>query len=610
MNTLDAVDPAAPPAPDGRAAENGLALLLGGALAIRLGLANHPIHETDAIFGALFALIALGFRRRSPQLPRAWLWWSMTFGAVLCASAWASPHPFVAALAIPSWLAPAWAFSACALLPRRQVPRVIACIALACSASALVAWYQRWVLWPQILEAVPHASDIAARLASGRPLGLSLSPDLGGALALLGLQGCGVRMLHERGVRKWPFAVGGALCGAGMIASASAGVALAFGVLGSAWGLLWLLQARHFRWRNAAVSLLVLAPVVAVGTLGRGAAALSRSMEERLWNWWVSYQAFLDHPLLGFGPGRFAAAYAHHRVPEANVTRYAHSTIFHALVEIGTLGVVCLLIMGAVWLAGLLRMRAHAQPERRSSVHLMLAGCLALGLRCAFDYDGQISQTACGLMAWCGLTWAYLSPERPASAVPRAWSVVALAGLNAAWFMLLLAVLHPRASLLDSARLAEASPSPAAERARLQDYAAKYPGDIHIAAQDLKWRLEAYRRCAHDCAQGDEELGRWVSNQLQAPLPPPPFYVASVRLAWTRGDLGLARAQLAAGLKQTPGDLGLRALSILMAETEHARAIAEAEALRWQARERLEQALLALQPLSLRAPAPVPTPLE
>lgn len=585
-----------------------LALVLGGALALRVGLANHPLDEIDALFGACFASLGMALCGRERRLPRSWLGLGVVFSSLIWMSAWSSPHRIVAAFAIPSWWAPGFVFCACALLPRCAVPRLVAFLALPCILSAGTALYQRWVLWPETLQNVVTSPEITARLQSGRPLGLSLSPDLGGALALLGFV-CALFLLRDAPPRHkllWTAAAG--LCLAGVAASASAGVALALGAFGGLWGILWLWRTRHLPWRKAGLLVLPLLPVAAIALLARGPDALARSMDERLWNWKIAWLAFVDSPLLGFGPGRFAAAYAQHRLHEANVTRYAHSAFFHGLVEIGALGTLCLAALCVVVVGGLFSRGIRDRNNHGGVNDFMWAAGLALGLRCAFDYDAQIAQTACGLAAWWGLMWARLAPISAEPPVTTHRPLQAFLGTSALTFLFLLGLLQPRNALL--AATEGDSPIEKITMEQLQTHAERFPMDVHVAARFLHLRLEALRHCDVDCDERREVVERWVSEQLQMPMAPPPFYVASARLARMRDDMPMAHAQLAAGLKQTPGDLGLRALSVLLAETQDARSAAYAESLLWQSRQRLENTLRYFHSIEMDAASAAPRSVQ
>ena len=569
--------------------ENLLVLLLGGALALRLAIANHPIQEIDALSGACFAVLGLGLAARHPQLPRYWIWLSVLFAALVGVSAWASPHRIVSIYAIPSWWFPGFVFGACALVPKSAVPRLVSFLAIPCTISAGTALYQRFVLWPETLQNVSASSELVARLSSGRPLGLSLSPDLGGAIALLGFFCALFHFRDAETTRKWLWAAPGGICLAGVVASASAGVALALGVFGGLTFAFWLLQNEQGPWRKSGWALFPLLPLAAMAILGRGPDALMRSMHERLWNWRVAWEAFGHSPVLGFGPGRFAAAYAQHRVPDANITRYAHSTFFHGLVELGGLGILVFLALVTVVVVGL-ALHSHQKRDDKDVVyHLMWAAGLALGLRWTFDYDAQIAQTACGLSAWWGLMWARLAPSTKRAPRGSPFSVQAFFGTGVIAFFVLAGALHSRNKLLSDTE--GDAPIEITMVEQLQSHAERFPEDVHIAARLLKLQIDALNDCVIDCENQRQDLAHWISVQLQAPMPPSPFYVASVRLAVLRNDLATAHAQLAAGLKQTPGDLGLRALSVLLAETQDARRAAYEEAIRWQARKRLENAM-------------------
>jgi O-antigen ligase len=96
-------------------------------------------------------------------------------------------------------------------------------------------------------------------------------------------------------------------------------------------------------WRAAAVLALAGAAAavgLAVAAAARGSQALQVSAGERLENWRVALDAFVDAPLFGHGLFRFAPAYLERRTPDDNITRYAHSLPLQWLAETGVAGVI------------------------------------------------------------------------------------------------------------------------------------------------------------------------------------------------------------------------------------------------------------------------------
>ncbi len=259
-------------------------------------------------------------------------------------------------------------------------------LALGGAAHAFVAAHQRFIVWP---DALAHQVELELepsmieRLASLRPLGLSISPDLSAAVGIAGVVGAAA-LVVDQGLplaqRRWAGMLGGVSLGALLLSrSFGALLAVAVGVVVVA------VLSRSLR------ALLVLG-LCALGALfavvGRGMGAMSASAAERLENWRIALQAFVDAPLVGQGLMRFAPAYLERRGPDDNVTRYAHSLPLQWLAETGLVGAVAAVVVVVVVATQLFG--GAMSLQRR----LLVGGTIALWSRGLIDYDFEVGQTA------------------------------------------------------------------------------------------------------------------------------------------------------------------------------------------------------------------------
>lgn len=572
-------------------------------LALRLITTGHSPDARDAWLAALLAAVgASAARHPAATLPRRLLWALAAFVGVALVSSGLSLAPYLSWLASPTLWTPLVVFLGILAVgaPARQL--VLGAIALAGTSSALVGAYQVGVAWPALATSAGAAElppALLSRLQGGRALGLSLSPDLGGALALGGLAACATLALdaRKRSDPRWRLLlVGAALCGVGVVLSRSAGVALAGALAGMVWALLRIgprLSSVAGPRRALVWAALGLggagAGGAAVGTLGRGFEALAHSADERLWNWAVAWDAFGASPLVGHGVGRFASAYAHHQLPGANITRYAHSLPLHTLVELGMAGVcAALLCVGGMLHWRVPQLRRQAQDPARLP---LLAGCAALWCRCAYDYDAQIAQGAALLAALSALSLSPPDDEERLheGGVPLRVPLMALALLCSASAV---------PSLWREAVWPEVRSSsyvPAEASSALRRYAQVFPGDEHAAVLLLQMDLSAALACESGCEARFRALEARVLERCAAPGAPPPFWAAAVRLAAGRGAMNEARTRLDAALRATPGDPSLRALDVALAEQRGRADPARQEALRWMSPGTLERARAALR---------------
>ncbi len=354
-------------------------LVVVGVVVARVGVVGHAPDAAGAVFavvcGALFFFF--GSSRVVDVVAAALL------GAALCAVP-LSRDPWVSFLALSLVVGVVAGVAVGAAAPRRAV---LTGLAIAGTLHGLVTLWQRFVSWPAALADGALPPEVLARMSSLRPLGLSLSPDLGAAVALAGVVAA-VALAVDLGAKGRVGAIVGAIVCAGAVAvSRSYGVFVCAGV-----GVV-VFAIRQRSWK--ALSLLIVAGVGVVAVAAtRGVAALSTSAEERWRNWQIAVDAFIDAPVVGQGLLRFAPAYLERRTPDANVTRYAHSFVLQWLSETGVVGGAALVVAVVAVVA------AVVNGPRTLSHNVVVAGAAALCARGLIDYDLHVSQTAllCALL--------------------------------------------------------------------------------------------------------------------------------------------------------------------------------------------------------------------
>jgi O-antigen ligase len=526
-----------------------VALAAGGLVAARCVVGDHTPSVDDALFAAGFAVLALVVAK-GPG-PRASLWVAAGLLGVAAVGVLASWHPLISIAATPVLLGPAAAFVAvCAGGPALR-PALLGGLAAGGALNAITAWTQKLVLWP---DALARAKELGlkareiAQLQHGRPHGLSFSPDLMAALCLAGaVAATALAAGAARRESRAAFVALALLATSGVAASRSAGAALALGLFLAVLVVLRLHALRGARVALAGALVGAALPVLSILALGRGRAIFT-SAGERVWNWQIGLEAFGAHPILGVGLARFPAAYAAHRVPEANMTRYAHSTPVHTLVEVGGVGggVLCALLLA--WLFLTLRARARSAGEGVDDI--LLAGALALFARTLFDYDGQVAQTATSLAVVAGLAFAaHRRPEQSATVSPAL-----LRGVMGVLLAVCLAAgawqLSRERALAPFERLAKRAPT---DVKRLRAHTDAHPGDVvaqALVARTLRVRL---LRCKSDCDALREEARAFVEAQAPSEHPAPDLFVLAAEVAAAEGDLVRARSETERALALEPG---------------------------------------------------------
>lgn len=160
------------------------------------------------------------------------------------------------------------------------------------------------------------------------------------------------------------------------------------------------------RWRIALIA------AAAIATLGVGALAsqhggrliasrIGPGSEDRLRTWGNVWQAALDQPLLGTGPGTFRIVEVDGG--EAILTRYAHNEYLQAFSETGLLGLAAIAIAVALlgrwlWLA---RPRTHGTDRMLWAV--AAASCTAFAVHSGFDFIWRMPLLVAVAFLWLGI---------------------------------------------------------------------------------------------------------------------------------------------------------------------------------------------------------------
>lgn len=541
-----------------------LAALCAGIVLLRASLPAHAPALVDAHAAA--AACALVFIVPAPRVS-----WHIAALVVLAPvlSLIGSWDPWVSLLSLPVAIGAAAFFMLGAGAAGAARTGLLVGLAAAGTLNALTGLVQRAVLYPQALadaEKLGLGPTQIERLRSARPLGLSLSPDLAGAISLMGLFAAAALLAQASDRRARALGITAATASlVGVLLSRSAGTALGL-VLGLAVAAALLGDRRRL-----AVGLLgALVPLGAVVAL-RGADALLLSVHERLLNYRAAFAIFLDAPVFGVGVARFAPAYAQFREPGANVTRYAHSAWAQGLAETGLVGAV--LACAALVLV----LRALRTAPRTPAAALLLGGVAASFARASVDYDLQVGQTAAlvgllvGLAVHPGIQAAAMPAPAPGVERPQRLGAATM-GL----FVLGIAVvLFIREGVLRTDPL-----SPVA----VQELAARAPHDVEAQLAQARFELDGMAVCSAEATC--DALARAARARLDAlcarPRPPSAALLLRARLRMRQDDAPGALDDVDHALRLDPGnDTAHRMGVALAAQLERDVGARLGEAARW-----------------------------
>lgn len=512
-----------------------------------------PAHAPAAV-DAHLALAAVALAR-AHAVPRA----ALVAAALVIAGALASVplswHPLISLIALPAVLGPA-AF----LLVGTQAPArsgALWGLAVGGAANAVAAAVQRFWTWPELVARSGHELDdaVVGRLTQARALGLSLSPDLCGALCIAGACAGAVLALEApyRERRLAPVAL--ALTSlAGVVVVRSFGSALALGAGGAL--ALALVLARRAGRAGVAAAMAGLG-VGALALLGafvsRGGDALAASAAERVANWRVALEVFSSAPATGVGLARFPAAYLVERTPDANLTRYAHSGPLQWLAETGAVGFALAAAGVVVMVIALWRRRAGWSPVQL----VVVAGAGALAARTLIDYDGQVAQTASVLALMVGLVWS--AGDDATDAVALTWHRRITLAVAIAVVPLVVVPLWREAALSDDA-----------DDAALTRYAARLPSDpeAHVALGARAVDRLAACPDPEACRAAHAEARRTLDAAAAAAHPSSAVFVLRARVHAYAGALELAERDVDTALALNPGSAPAHQLAVELARAQ------------------------------------------
>jgi O-antigen ligase len=334
-----------------------------------------------------------------------WLIWQAV-------SACFSTDPRLTRLVLPHFLACVACFVAGRfLLARaRQADLFWGIIALAALVTLVNGWEQRFggleetrrqfELLPPEIRAAMDTPEFRARMASQRIFSVFFYPNAfaGGlllvlppALALV-WRFCARRSPRLAAAATASLALAGAACLAWTGSKAGWLIAVALGV-----AFLWLGPwAPRLKWALAggvlAAGLLFFAAKYS-GYLARGAP----SAGARLTYWKVAWDNAREHPILGTGPGTFAAVYRAKKPPEAEPTRLAHNDYLQQATDSGWPG----LVLYGGFILGML---AGARPARWTSAWPSAAwlGVAGWALQSLVEFGLYIPALAWPAFLWLG----------------------------------------------------------------------------------------------------------------------------------------------------------------------------------------------------------------
>jgi len=432
-------------------------------------LAGHRLSQ-PVVAGALsLGLIALPFlmqvfvRRRSIVADTVWLG-MLAFFAALLLSTFGARDPRIAFAWIVTFLTEGlllYVLVLNAIRSARTLRRVVWALILAAAVLGSMSAYQELAhdygrqfggLAQRNLERDPGATanpsqggvlrsrervNVANRAAG--PIG---DPNRYAQMLLFVLPLAFFRMWDER--RSWLrwFA-------AGCMLLILVGVVLTYsrgGILTLALLVFLLLVLGHLRWRHVlivGILSVVLAVIVAPGLLGRLSsmgsvpALLSDrktvqtdgAVRGRLTEMLAALNVFLDHPVVGVGPGQFTPYYSMDYMSDPEVAfrrinrpRRAHNLYLEVAAETGILGLVSFLAVAGLALVQLWRVRRRWQFEAPEYAHLATAFWLSV---VAYLGTGFFLQLAYQRYYWlllglAGASVRALALPPAAPAVPRA----------------------------------------------------------------------------------------------------------------------------------------------------------------------------------------------
>ncbi len=109
---------------------------------------------------------------------------------------------------------------------------------------------------------------------------------------------------------------------------------------------------------------------------------------ERMAHWQAAWNMYLDRPILGVGPGRYAVVYPAYRVNDfwQDPLGHAHNLYLNLMAEMGFLGIVAYVVQWIAWVAVVgASFRRARQPEDRALASGVLASLIGVAIHNGFD---------------------------------------------------------------------------------------------------------------------------------------------------------------------------------------------------------------------------------
>jgi O-antigen ligase len=523
---------------------SGRAFILGAGalLVLRMCFPAHApsLFDTHAALTAV-ALAFVAAAARPALLAGALV---MT-GAVL--SIPLSWDPWLSFLALPAVLGTVGFFLLASTGSNKTV--LLAAAGIGGAINAVAAVVQKTITWPSKLAEL-QASGIAspadiAMLSHGRPIGMSLSPDLAGGMCIAGAFCAFALALDTQDKRaRTALLALSAVSASSLVVVRSFGSALALvaGDVGVA--LLWSASSKRAALAGGALG--VVAFAVAVVT--RGVDAITTSAGERIANWRTAVDVFFDAPVFGVGLMRFGAAYLEHRPPDANITRYAHSGPLQILAETGLVG-------GALALAALVvvvRVLWARRATLTASDRVLVGAAAAVGVRACIDYDLHVAQSASVAAVVVGLLLARADPAPAERTQRRALAVGAVVAL------VLVVVLGWREGALESE-----------DDAAIAAYVDKVPVDAEPRIALAARAVDALVICTADdgCAAARTQVFALLDPLCERRHPSAVALVLRARAKIAAGHLQAALADIDQALTVDPGNAAAHKDGVMLANT-------------------------------------------
>lgn len=264
-------------------------------------------------------------------------------------------------------------------------------------------------------------------------------------------------------------------------ASGLLSAALALLLLNSAWAVLCALAVAAFLWRRKTA----LAAALAVLVFGLLREHQTDNFARIAW-WDVAWHMWLDHPLLGIGPGGYSAAFLAYKNGPGPNTVFAHNLPLALLAETGLAGATAL----AAGLAGWWKLYDKERLPYAAGVVALLAYSL---VQPALEYPANLLSLAACLAA---------STKAKASWRPTTLATVLLCALGVAALPVLVSpLLASRAVVSGEQRLAAKDPDSALRA---------FEGAISLDSLSSRAYYGAARACLirGDPAQAESYLSR------------------------------------------------------------------------------------------------------